>query len=104
MMDTALNFVRSPPNKRPHTDSYSEFPPPLGSSFAARPPQISPVFIKLVDGGPNFKDLKVAEREAFYADLFNQVGELKDSQVMRGGVTRAHIPQSISRKPSLISQ
>jgi hypothetical protein len=28
MMDTALNFGRSPPNKRPHTDSYSEFPPP----------------------------------------------------------------------------
>ena len=42
-----------------------------------------------MDGGPNFNDLKLAERDAFYADLFNQAGELKDSQVMRGGDTRA---------------
>lgn len=49
------------------------------------PPAITPIIIKLTDGLPNFKLMKIAERDAFHLAMKDLIGVVRDSEVMHGG-------------------
>ncbi len=48
-------------------------------------PQLAPVIIKLMDKKENFRQMKIAERDAVNADIVSQAGLPKDSEIPRGG-------------------
>jgi hypothetical protein len=85
MNNTVYHFGRSPPTKRPYVNHPPDFPALGARGSAPRPPSIDPVIISLKDGPPNFKDMRIAERNAFHFALKSYAGEALNSNVMTGG-------------------
>ena len=65
-------------------------------------PQIAPVIINLTDSRIKFKALSLGERDSFHLALKALIGEVRDSEVMRGGDLSA-FPSSLEQQEKLLN-
>ena len=63
-----------------------------------------PVIVKLIDGKVNFREMKIAERDAFNAELYALSGQraFRDSNIPRGGDLFVY-PSDLEQQNSLLS-
>lgn len=73
------------PQKRHHYEQEWPSPYEINRPSTNGNSQLPPVIISLADGKPNFKDMKIAERDAVNKDIVAAVGPVRDSLIPRGG-------------------